>query len=949
MNSLQSTRLLKRRSKSVDDLSTSLTVNDTTPLTHGTQCWGPKDIQSTAPPAASSNWHWSSRTPRLPCRRYSSCVEINTKECQQIATIYGWGTTEGSDNETSNSQPSKLSRDLLQAYAEPLHTSAAPRRQKLHRASRSFGSTSSISSPSKKFARMFGRRRKSLTLATSPSHPRLNSINESSLSVHPLDTSGELDHAPWHSEFERPDTKGIVSAIIAAAHRSESEIDQSLGWVGMGESDTDPPMESNVTASPAPPVENDPHVFDLLHHDSSHFIHYTQRDNTMILSSATVEKLVEKLTREMDSDFLLDFFLTFRQFVTPIKLCKLLILRFRWALLQDNDERRLVRIRSFVVIRHWLTHYWAHDFMPSRTLRFMLCTFLTQLRTHPVILASPRDARIIRNLRHVLKQQRQMHKLAQKQDHISQMLLSHPSSPFRYTSTTSLDDIYHVNRHNPNRSGITSGHDRIRSLPRYSINSRKDSAIGLMHTHTLPTKDLRPSMSTPALPFLNRSRRVSVSSHRSVNEENAWSGKMNFSIKTIKRTVPSMCQSLFHGITHPQAELSCERCLSNRAMKRRSSFLLRSASRFFDAKPPAAARDSYEGEPRLSTSTPTPTLSNRINSAPVSPLCSTHASVTPTPQRLRRRSTSFYRQSLNASHLLHTPFYKSEILRYRSELIAQQFCILEQRMLQTVTWNELAELRWRKRSRTNTVHKRNGTVIHQVDQEKGVEQLINFFNMICQWVASEIVRSRSLEIRVKVIEKFIRIALKCYHHRNYSTLMQILLGLQSPAVSRLEKTWQRVDHYELQIFGDLKKMAKPFRNWKNVRDAMNKATEDISESSAVETILTQSKTYATDLSLIQGCIPFLGLYLSDLVFNAELPTFIEHSRANLTVSEIKDSDLNARLCTHLVNFNKFRITAFQVLSRAYNFAIHAELYTRLQKPVILDNIEIRKASFLCEE
>jgi hypothetical protein len=41
----------------------------------------------------------------------------------------------------------------------------------------------------------------------------------------------------------------------------------------------------------------------------------------------------------------MNFFLTFREFLTPIKLCKLLILRFRWALLDDTDERRLVRIR----------------------------------------------------------------------------------------------------------------------------------------------------------------------------------------------------------------------------------------------------------------------------------------------------------------------------------------------------------------------------------------------------------------------------------------------------------------------------------------------------------------------------------------------------------------------------------------------------------------------------
>ena len=48
----------------------------------------------------------------------------------------------------------------------------------------------------------------------------------------------------------------------------------------------------------------------------------------------------------LDHDFVMDFFLTFRQFTTPIRLCKLLILRFRWALLEEkNDQRSLVRIR----------------------------------------------------------------------------------------------------------------------------------------------------------------------------------------------------------------------------------------------------------------------------------------------------------------------------------------------------------------------------------------------------------------------------------------------------------------------------------------------------------------------------------------------------------------------------------------------------------------------------
>ncbi|CEI98392.1 hypothetical protein RMCBS344292_12501 [Rhizopus microsporus] len=109
------------------------------------------------------------------------------------------------------------------------------------------------------------------------------------------------------------------------------------------EQDKLPVNQSNTSYAPKEPIENDPHLFDLLLNDSLHFIHYGKTDSTV--TSATVEKLVEKLTREMNYDFLMDFFLTFRQYLTPIKLCKLLISRFRWTLLEETDERQLIRIR----------------------------------------------------------------------------------------------------------------------------------------------------------------------------------------------------------------------------------------------------------------------------------------------------------------------------------------------------------------------------------------------------------------------------------------------------------------------------------------------------------------------------------------------------------------------------------------------------------------------------
>lgn len=70
-----------------------------------------------------------------------------------------------------------------------------------------------------------------------------------------------------------------------------------------------------------------------------------QSTDNMVIEAATVEKLVEKLTNTLDYGFLTDFFLTYRTFISPLQLCKLLILRFRWSLVNDEEARRIVRIR----------------------------------------------------------------------------------------------------------------------------------------------------------------------------------------------------------------------------------------------------------------------------------------------------------------------------------------------------------------------------------------------------------------------------------------------------------------------------------------------------------------------------------------------------------------------------------------------------------------------------
>lgn len=127
------------------------------------------------------------------------------------------------------------------------------------------------------------------------------------------------------------------------------------------------------------------------------------------------------------------------------------------------------------------------------------------------------------------------------------------------------------------------------------------------------------------------------------------------------------------------------------------------------------------------------------------------------------------------------------ILYFRSDRMARQFCLIEAQVLLNIDWEEMVHCRWTKMS-TQPFTRGNGAIgddgedafsidyvtdeedevnytrrtrqkqLARQEHEGGVEQVINRFNAVCQWVASEIVRTRYLDDRVRVVEKFIRLA-----------------------------------------------------------------------------------------------------------------------------------------------------------------------------------------------
>ncbi|KAI8065485.1 hypothetical protein BC940DRAFT_83268 [Gongronella butleri] len=312
----------------------------------------------------------------------------------------------------------------------------------------------------------------------------------------------------------------------------------------------------------------------------------------------------------------------------------------------------------------------------------------------------------------------------------------------------------------------------------------------------------------------------------------------------------------------------------------------------------------------------------------------------------------------------------SFILYYRSSKLAQQLCFIERDVLLGVDWEEMVHCRWTKMNTSSSGSSANAnanlpeqgttdsaaaSVRPSVDTQHqpqnndddtfaGIEQVIERFNTVCQWVASEIVCCKRLDLRVKVIEKFIRLAQKCRMYSNFATLVQILLGLQSPWVSRLKRTWARVASREMRLLEELSLFTSPMRNWKHIRDKMTTVAEEYGMSPTevqVEMPGTNPRSFRRTKIKIPfgGCIPFLGIYLSDLVFNSEQPPYLEpslHSHHRIYHEQTAQHQKNVSpvLKQPLVNFRKHRITAtvikrvltFQNLARRYAFDLDDDIY-----------------------
>ncbi|CAJ0919164.1 1767_t:CDS:10 [Entrophospora sp. SA101] len=178
--------------------------------------------------------------------------------------------------------------------------------------------------------------------------------------------------------------------------------------------------------------------------------------------------------------------------------------------------------------------------------------------------------------------------------------------------------------------------------------------------------------------------------------------------------------------------------------------------------------------------------------------------------------------------------------------IARQLTIIESRLYNKIRPVECLNKAWSK--------------------EEGGEIAKNIKAMIVnRWVAEMILNNPDIRRRCALIKHFVAVADKCLLLNNFNSLTAIISGLNSAPIHRLRRTWETASQKTITLLEGLNRVMNSTKNFFAYRETLH--------------------------SVNPPCVPFLGVYLTDL-------TFIEDGNPNILKKQ-----------TNIINFSKRMKTA----------------------------------------
>ncbi|AOA60728.1 Membrane bound guanine nucleotide exchange factor [Komagataella phaffii CBS 7435] len=213
---------------------------------------------------------------------------------------------------------------------------------------------------------------------------------------------------------------------------------------------------------------------------------------------------------------------------------------------------------------------------------------------------------------------------------------------------------------------------------------------------------------------------------------------------------------------------------------------------------------------------------------------------------------------------------KLKLKEIHSREVARQLTIMQYRYFAKINQMELLSRCW------------NAKKYGSIGSSPNITKFINDCNRLTHFTSYMILRKKNdIKKRAEYIGYFIRVANECRSMRNFSTMTAIISALGSTKISRLKKTWKLVPEQEISIYQSIDALMSIERNYGEYRSIlMNVSSEP--------------------------CVPFLGVFLSDLRFMADGNSdYLKNVKTNKLDKKLINFEKRYRIATLVTDAQKF--------------------------------------------